>query len=143
MGAASRIKPRRIEERTDTRTDTSKTRIIAYKEAQGYQRLWRANARLTRLPDKWALAGYLSGYPTIRPLANRLGSVGGHVHRKRWSGEQSQCKPPLLNHKPRVAGFQTNRCPDLDIGYRKRPSPATQPTVSDLQYGSFYWHLWC
>src|SRR4029077_10700456 len=69
MGAASRIKPRRIEERTDT----GKTRIIAYKEAQVYQRLWRANARLTRLPDKWStsrvlvrLSDYTSAGQSVR-----------------------------------------------------------------------------
>lgn len=38
---------------------------------------------------------------------------------------------------------QPSRCPNLDIGWRKRPSPATQPVLSDLQCGSSYWHAWC
>src|ERR1700732_2336516 len=37
-----------------------------------------------------------------------------------------------------TAGVGERRCPNLDIGFRKRPSPATQPIVSDSQCGSSY-----
>ena len=88
--------------------------------------------------------GSVSDHATLPPLANELGSVDRDVHRKWWSGERGQCKPPLPKHTPRVEGFHNRSAVRIwDIGCRKRPSPMTLPMVSDLQCGSFYWHAWC
>jgi hypothetical protein len=36
-----------------------------------------------------------------------------------------------------------SRCPNSDMGGRKRASSMTQTVVSDLQCGYFDWHAWC